>query len=193
MTDRNLQRHAAAPAAPGASLSMTSSEAARTIWLTGLPSSGKTTTALALAEALRSRNVPVEVLDGDELRRQIGGGLGFSREDRMENVRRAVYVAGLLGKHGVTAIVSLISPYAEMRQYARSTLPLFTEVYVDCPLAECERRDVKGLYALARRGAIAAFTGVSDPYEPPASPELTLRTDLHTLEQNVERLLALFD
>ena len=165
---------------------------ARTLWLTGLPCSGKTTTALALAEAMMERRIPVEVLDGDELRRQIGGGLGFSREDRMENVRRAVYVAGLLNKHGVTALVSMISPYAQMRDYARSMLPGFAEIYVECPLEECERRDVKGMYAKARRGEIAAFTGVSDLYEPPLSPQLTIRTDRASLEANVNRLMHIF-
>ncbi|MDO3409554.1 adenylyl-sulfate kinase [Saccharibacillus sp. CPCC 101409] len=164
---------------------------ARTLWLTGLPSSGKTTTAIALVKALKAAGVPAENLDGDELRRQIGGGLGFSREDRMENVRRAVYVSGLLNKHGVTAVVSLISPYAEMRDYARSMLPGFTEIYIDCPLEECERRDVKGLYALARRGEIHSFTGISDVYEPPEVPELTLDTQRASVEENVAAVLGL--
>lgn len=168
-------------------------EAGRTFWLTGLPCSGKTTTALAFAEALSKRGIAVEILDGDELRRRIGGGLGFSQEDRMENVRRAVYLSGLLNKHGVTTIVSLISPYTEMRDYARSELSQFTEVYIECALDECERRDVKGMYALARQGKIASFTGVSDVYEPPVSPELTLRTDQCSVQENVSKLLELFD
>jgi len=165
----------------------------RTFWLTGLPCSGKTTTAIAFAEALAEHGVAVEVLDGDELRRRIGGGLGFSQEDRMENVRRAVYLSGLLNKHGVTTIVSLISPYAEMRNYARSELSRFVEVYIECPLEECERRDVKGMYALARQGKITSFTGVSDVYEVPVSPELILRTDQDSVHENVAKLLESFD
>lgn len=168
-------------------------KAGRTFWLTGLPCSGKTTTAIAFAEALAEHGVAVEVLDGDELRRRIGGGLGFSQEDRMENVRRAVYLSGLLNKHGVTTIVSLISPYAEMRNYARSELSRFVEVYIECPLEECERRDVKGMYALARQGKITSFTGVSDVYEVPVSPELILRTDQDSVHENVAKLLESFD
>lgn len=168
-------------------------EIGRTLWLTGLPCSGKTTTAVALAEALAERGVAAEILDGDELRRRIGGGLGFSQEDRMENVRRAVYLSGLLNKHGVTTIVSLISPYAEMRDYARAELSRFVEVYIECALEECERRDIKGMYALARQGKITSFTGVSDVYEPPVSPELRLRTDRCSLQENVSKLLELFD
>lgn len=165
----------------------------RTFWLTGLPCSGKTTTAIAFAKGLAERGIPVEILDGDELRRRIGGGLGFSQEDRMENVRRAVYLSALLNKHGVTTIVSLISPYAEMRKYARSELSRFVEVYIECALEECERRDVKGLYALARQGKITSFTGISDVYESPVSPELTLRTDRCSVQENVDKLLELFD
>lgn len=168
-------------------------KAGRTFWLTGLPCSGKTTTAIAFADALAERGTAVEILDGDELRRRIGGGLGFSQEDRMENVRRAVYLSGLLNKHGVTTIVSLISPYAEMRNYARSELSRFVEVYIECPLEECERRDVKGMYALARQGKITSFTGVSDVYEAPASPALTLRTDQDSVHENIAKLLGVFD
>lgn len=160
-----------------------------TIWMTGLPSAGKTTTALALAEKLADLGYAVECLDGDELRRHIGSGLGFTREDRMENVRRAVYVCSLLNRHGVNAIVSMVSPYADMRAYARSQLPLFLEVHIDCALSECERRDVKGLYAKARRGEIPLFTGISDVYEPPERPELTLHTDRSGVEDNIRLLM----
>ncbi|MDF2937130.1 MAG: cysC [Paenibacillaceae bacterium] len=160
-----------------------------TIWMTGLPSSGKTTTALALAEKLAELGYAVECLDGDELRRHIGSGLGFSREDRLENVRRAVYVCSLLNRHGVNAVVSMISPYAEMRAYARGQLSRFMEVHIDCALSECERRDVKGLYAKARRGEIPLFTGVSDVYEPPEHPELILHTDHSGVEDNIRQLL----
>lgn len=160
-----------------------------TIWMTGLPSAGKTTTALALVKKLAELGYAVECLDGDELRRHIGSGLGFTREDRMENVRRAVYVCGLLNRHGVNAVVSMVSPYADMRSYARGQLANFMEVHIDCALNECERRDVKGLYAKARRGEIPMFTGVSDVYERPVTPELTLHTDRSGLEDNLCLLL----
>ncbi|WNS41186.1 adenylyl-sulfate kinase [Paenibacillus sp. MMS20-IR301] len=162
----------------------------KTVWLTGLSGAGKSTLASRLTDRLRGQGQPAEWLDGDELRRNLGRGLGFSREDRFENIRRAVYLAGMLNRHGVTAVVSLISPYADMRDYARRELPGFVEVYVDCPLPVCEQRDVKGLYAKARRGEIPEFTGISDPYEIPANPELTLRTAERTPEECVEELAA---
>lgn len=136
-----------------------------TLWLTGLSGAGKSTIASLLTDRLREQGLAAEWLDGDELRRALGQGLGFSREDRFENIRRAVYVAGMLNRHGVISVVSVISPYAEMRDYARQSLPGFAEVYVDCPLEICESRDVKGLYAKARRGEIPSFTGISDPYQ----------------------------
>lgn len=160
-----------------------------TIWLTGLSGAGKSTLASLLTDRLQEQGRPVEWLDGDELRRSLGRGLGFSYEDRFENIRRAVYLAGMLNRHGVITVVSLISPYAGMRSYARQELPGFVEVYADCPLPVCEERDVKGLYAKARRGEIPAFTGISDPYEAPVHPELTLRTAEHTPEECVEELL----
>ncbi|WP_248928700.1 adenylyl-sulfate kinase [Paenibacillus hamazuiensis] len=160
-----------------------------TVWLTGLSGAGKTTTAVALAAAMRDRGSRVECLDGDSLREKIGRELGFGREDRMENVRRAVYISEMLNRHGVTAIVSMISPYREMRAYARAVLPHFLEVYVSCPVEVCEQRDVKGLYAKARRGEIAHFTGISDGYEPPECPDMVIRTDTETVAGNVQRIL----
>jgi len=171
--------------------STASPERGQTIWLTGLSGAGKSTIASALAEALRGKGTAVEWLDGDQLRKRLGSGLGFSRADRFENIARAVYLADMLNRHGVTVIASLISPYREMRQYARQALPGFVEVYVDCPLEECERRDVKGLYAKARRGEIASFTGISDPYESPEFPELVLKTAELTVSECVEALLGL--
>ncbi len=161
----------------------------QTIWLTGLPSSGKTTTAIALANALKEKGVLVECLDGDELRREVGRELGFSREDRMENIRRAVYISKLLNRNGVITIVSMISPYLEMREYARSELEQFIEVYVNCPLEECIRRDVKGLYAKASKGEIALFTGISDVYEPPTKPEITIQTHKSNINDNVNMIM----
>lgn len=162
---------------------------AATIWLTGLPSSGKTTTAFALATALRESGVKVECLDGDELRRKIGRELGFSRDDRLENIRRAVYISKLLNRNGVTTVISMIAPYAEMRDYARAELESYVEVYVHCPLEECIRRDIKGLYAKAIKGEIAAFTGISDIYEPPTHPEITIHTHTNGVESNVRQIL----
>lgn len=161
-----------------------------TIWLTGLSGAGKSTIASLLTDKLNGLGVAAEWLDGDELRRILGKGLGFSREDRFENIRRAVYLAEMLNRHDVVTVVSLISPYAEMRDYARRTLPRFAEIYVDCPLDICEARDVKGLYAKARRGEIPSFTGISDPYEIPPGPELTLNTAGQTPEESVHTLLA---
>ncbi|MCR8842545.1 adenylyl-sulfate kinase [Paenibacillus sp. SC116] len=161
----------------------------KAIWLTGIPSSGKTTTALALSAALQERGVKVECLDGDELRHKVGRELGFSKEDRMENIRRAVYISKLLNRNGVTTIISMIAPYKEMRDYARAELEPYVEVYVHCPLEECVRRDVKGLYAKAKKGEIAAFTGISDVYEPPVHPEITIHTDQDSVESNVRHIL----
>lgn len=147
-----------------------------TLWLTGLSGAGKSTIAARIAVELRQRGQRVEWLDGDELRRAFGQTQGFSREERFENIRRAVYIAGMLNRHGVIAIVSMISPYRDMRTYARAQLPHLMEIYVDCPLEICEARDVKGLYRKARCGVIPAFTGISDPYEAPVAPDLTLLT-----------------
>lgn len=160
-----------------------------TLWLTGYSGAGKTTLATATATALRNLGYKVECLDGDELRAAIGKGLGFSREDRMENIRRIIYISRLLARNGVIPIVSVISPYREMRGLARRELTPFVEVFVDCPLEECERRDVKGLYARARQGEIPMFTGISDVYEPPEFPEVTLYTKRDSVEDSVQSLL----
>jgi adenylyl-sulfate kinase len=160
-----------------------------TVWLTGLPSSGKSSIAEHTALALRERGRRVEVLDGDAVRAQLSPGLGFSRHERDLHVRRLGYVAQLLTRNGVIVLVAAISPYAETRQAMRALITRFIEVHVACPLAECERRDVKGLYAKARAGQLPAFTGVSDPYEPPAAPDLVLHTAEQTLEQSVQALL----
>jgi len=150
-----------------------------TIWFTGLPASGKSTIASALEQRLVSRGRVAYRLDGDNLRHGLNGNLGFSAEDRTENVRRTAHVARLFADAGVISIASLVSPYESDRAQARSfheELELdFIEVFVDTPLEECERRDPKGLYAKARRGEISGMTGIDDPYEPPSSPEITVR------------------
>ncbi len=165
-------------------------EQGKVLWFTGLSGSGKTTTAREVAAQLRAAGARVELLDGDELRETICKGLGFRREDRMENIRRITYVAKLLSRHGVVVLVSAITPYQEMRDYARSELAHFVEIYVQCPLEVCEQRDVKGLYALARRGELSNFTGISDAYDQPEQPELIIDTANHTLEENSRRIVA---
>jgi adenylyl-sulfate kinase len=163
-----------------------------TVWFTGLPSSGKSSIAYAVEESLVRSARPAYVLDGDNLRHGLNGDLGFSAEDRSENVRRAGEVAALFADAGVVALVSLVSPFTADRDRARAAherggLP-FAEVYVSTPPEECERRDPKGLWARARAGEIKGFTGVDDPYEPPSAPELTLGPEL-SVEAAAERVL----
>lgn len=160
------------------------------LWLTGLPAAGKTTIALALAERLQRQGLRVEVLDGDEIRRGLSAGLGFSREDREEHNRRVIFVAKLLARNGVAVIVPLISPYRQVRAQARREIVNFIEVWVKCSLAECVRRDPKGLYARALRGEITNMTGIQDPYEEPLNPEVVVDTERATVEECVEAVLA---
>lgn len=159
------------------------------IWLTGLPASGKTTIALALAERLTAQGHPVETLDGDEIRLGLSADLGFSAEDRQQHNRRVIFVSKLLVRNGIVVLIPLISPYRETRAYARSELEHFVEVYVKCPVEECIRRDPKGLYAKALRGEIKNFTGLDDPYEEPTSPELTVETNLLTVGECVDLIM----
>jgi adenylylsulfate kinase len=160
-----------------------------TIWLTGLPSAGKSTIARQLAHTMNTWGLPVELLDGDEIRERLSKGLGFSRQDRDENIRRISYVARLLSQHGVCAIVAAISPYRATRREARAEIENFVEVFVDCQLEECVRRDVKGLYKKALSGQIPQFTGISDPYEEPENPELVVHTHKETLDESVMKIL----
>jgi adenylyl-sulfate kinase len=150
------------------------------VWLTGLSGAGKSTLATALVAAL-SPHRPVELLDGDEVRRYVSAGLGFSRADRDANVHRIAYVARLLARHGVLVFVAAIAPYAatrgELRALSEAAGHPFIEVFVDAPLDAVVARDVKGLYARALAGELPAFTGVSDPYEPPPAPDVAVRTD----------------
>lgn len=159
------------------------------IWFTGLSGSGKSTIADRVAEVLAARGRDVERLDGDHVREAFPQ-TGFSREERNLHIRRMGFVAGLLEKHGVTVVASFISPYRESRAFARARCRRFIEVHVSTPLAECERRDVKGLYARARRGEVERFTGISDPYEPPERAELTIDTTAVGLEEAVARVVA---
>jgi adenylyl-sulfate kinase len=161
-----------------------------TIWFTGLSGAGKSTLATILAQQLKDLDYRVELLDGDEVRQNLSSGLGFSKADRDANIRRIAYVAKLLSRNGVVPITAAISPYREIRDEARREIRNFVEVFVDCPVEVCEERDVKGLYARARRGEIAQFTGVSDPYEPPLSPEVTVYTDRETPAESVGKILA---
>jgi adenylyl-sulfate kinase len=155
-----------------------------TVWLTGLPASGKSTVAAAVEARLLAAGRPAYLLDGDNLRHGLNGDLGFSAEDRAENVRRTAEVAALLADAGVVALAALVSPYRADRDAARAAhehrgLP-FLEVWVSTSLEECERRDPKGLYARARAGELTGLTGVDDPYEPPARPELEVTGDEDT-------------
>jgi adenylyl-sulfate kinase len=160
-----------------------------TVWLTGLSGAGKSTIAQRLGVELERRGRRVEVLDGDEVRTHLSKGLGFSREDRDTNIARIAFVASLLVRHGAVVISAAISPYAKARDDARRRVGSFVEVYVRCSLDELVRRDVKGLYAKALRGEIQHFTGVSDPYEAPASPEVVVDTEQESLECCVDRIL----
>ena len=159
-----------------------------TLWFTGLSGAGKSTISNILYHRLRAAGRPVELLDGDEVRTHLSKGLGFSKEDRDTNVRRIGFVCELLSRNGVVAITAAISPYREVRDELRSRIAHFIEVYVECPIEVLAARDVKGLYARALAGEIAHFTGVSDPYEPPLHPEVTVNSALETPEQSAQKI-----
>jgi len=160
-----------------------------TLWFTGLSGSGKTTISEIVEHELRERGRQVEVLDGDIVRTNLSWGLGFSRDDRNINVLRIGFVANLLTRNGVAVIVSAISPYKEARDQVRRRIIDFVEVFVDAPLEVCAERDVKGLYKKAFAGEIEQFTGVSDPYEPPAAPDLVLKTEEETPEESACKVI----
>jgi bifunctional enzyme CysN/CysC len=164
-----------------------------TVWFTGLSASGKTTLCRAVHERLAARGCRLEVLDGDTVRKHLSKGLGFSREDRNENIRRIGFVAGLLTRNGVIALAAAISPYRAVRDEVRASIGDFVEVYVNAPLEVCEGRDPKGLYRKARAGQLPAFTGIDDPYEPPLHPEVECRTDRESLEECIAKVLAAID
>ena len=160
------------------------------LWFTGLSGAGKSTIATRVVARLTELGVPVELLDGDEVRTHLSKGLGFGKEDRDTNVRRIGWVAGLLSRHGVVAVTAAISPYRDVRAEARAMAHEFIEIFVDAPIEKVRERDVKGLYARADRGEIPNFTGVSDPYEPPESPEVHVRTAEQTVDESVEAVLT---
>ncbi|MBP8537747.1 adenylyl-sulfate kinase [Streptomyces sp. MK37H] len=166
-----------------------------TVWLTGLPSAGKTTIAYALAERLRGEGRRVEVLDGDEIREFLSSGLGFSREDRHTNVQRIGFVAELLASHGVTVLVPVIAPYGDSREavrkrHQREGTP-YLEVHVATPVEVCSERDVKGLYAKQAAGELSGLTGVDDPYEAPADPDLRIETHRNSVQESAAEVRLL--
>ena len=164
---------------------------ATVVWFTGLSGAGKTTLAKRLEEELFARNFMVQILDGDNIRSGINSNLSFSEEDRRENIRRIAEVSKLFLNCGIIAINSFISPTQEVRHIAREIIGKgnFIEVYINAPLDVCEKRDVKGLYAKARKGEIKDFTGISSPFENPVEADLEIRTDLLTIEESVQKLL----
>ena len=164
------------------------------IWFTGLSGSGKTTLAKEVERELRARGVRyVQRLDGDVVRQDLTRDLGFSKEDRDENIHRVTFVAELLSKNGVATTCAFISPYRAARQTARRRCHNFVEVYVQCPLDVLIQRDPKGLYKKALAGEIKGFTGIDDPYETPEHPEIVVHTDRETVEESTLRLLALLE
>ena len=160
------------------------------LWLTGLSGAGKSTVAAKLGPALAERGHRVELLDGDEVRTNLCQGLGFSRTDRDTNIARIGYVANKLSKHGVAVLVAAISPYRQARDQVRTQVEVFVEVHVAAPVSTCAQRDPKGLYAKALAGQITNFTGVSDPYEPPLEPEITLHTEAESVDDSVHQVLT---
>lgn len=161
-----------------------------TIWLTGLSGSGKTSIAFSLQRELRELGYKTEVLDGDIVRKHLASDLGYSKEDRDENIRRIGFVADLLTKNNVFVIVAAISPYRHIREEVREKIHNFIEVYVNCPLEICEQRDVKGLYEKARNGVVKQFTGIDSPYESPVNPDVECKTHRESLSESSQKILA---
>lgn len=161
-----------------------------TIWFTGLSGAGKSTLSRMLYQQLGAAGAKVELLDGDIVRTHLSKGLGFSKQDRDENIRRIGFVCELLSRNGVIAIAAAISPYRSIRDELRSRMQNFVEIYVECPLEVLVQRDVKGLYKKALQGEISQFTGVSDPYEPPLHPEIVINSSTESPEESIRRIWA---
>jgi adenylyl-sulfate kinase len=161
-----------------------------TLWFTGLSGAGKTTICRAVQTELLARWIRAELLDGDMVREHLNRDLGFSKEDRDENIRRIGFVAHLLTRNGILVLVSAISPYRATRDEIRGKIGDFMEVYVNAPLQVCEQRDQKGLYKKARSGQLCSFTGIDDPYELPLAPEVECRTDQETVKESVDKVIA---
>ncbi len=159
------------------------------VWLTGLPSSGKTTIAKKLETELKRHGFKVELLDGDEVRRWLSPEAGFSREDRERHLKRVAYVSHLLARNGVAVIASFVSPYRSTRDFARQLIGDFVEVYVKCSLETCMKRDSKGLYSKALKGQIQDMTGVQDPYEEPLNPEVTVNSEKESPEECSKKIV----
>jgi adenylylsulfate kinase len=160
-----------------------------TVWFTGLPCSGKTTLALKLSAELKKRGILAEDLDGDVTRKYLSKGLGFSKEDRDENIRRVGFVCSLLTKHGAVVTAAFVSPYRSIRDENRKLIGNFVEVYVKCSVEKCMERDVKGMYKKAIAGEIKNFTGVSDPFEEPEKPELVVETDKESEAESLKKII----
>ena len=161
-----------------------------TLWLTGMSGAGKSTISDELMARFRAAGARVELLDGDIVRTNLSQGLGFSREDRDANVRRIGFVAEMLSRNGIIVVVAAISPYRSTRDEVKAKIANFVEVFVDCPIEVLAARDVKGLYKKALVGEVGQFTGISDPYEAPLHPGVTVRTDTETLAQSVGKVWA---
>jgi adenylyl-sulfate kinase len=160
------------------------------LWFTGLSGSGKTTLAKLIEKELRARGIRIERLDGDVVRQSLTADLGFSKEDRDKNIQRVTFVSKLLSRNDVGVVASFISPYRSTRDWVRNEVTNFIEVFVECPLEECIRRDVKGLYAKALAGEIPEFTGVSDPYEAPTHAEITVNTAEESIEDSFAKIMS---
>lgn len=161
-----------------------------TLWFTGLPCSGKSTIADAVAKELRQKGLKAERLDADIIRKHLWKELGYSKEDRNENIRRATFLAKLLTRNGIAVLTSFISPYKELRDYARREIGDFVEIFVKCPVEVCIQRDTRGMYKKALAGEIQNFTGISDPYEEPLNPEVLIESHKESLEESVAKVMA---
>ena len=160
-----------------------------TIWFTGLPCCGKTTIAKKVYEILINKEYKVEHLDGDIVREELTSDLGFSKEDRDENLKRVSFVAKLLSRNNIIVLATFVSPYRKRRQKSKKEIKNFVLIYVKCSIEECKKRDVKGMYKKAMEGKIKNFTGVDDPYEEPKNPDLVIDSENETVDESVSKVL----